>query len=299
MRNVLYSSAFVPPELIRAHSFEPVFGAAGRGQASEPVSECAGVCEYMRAFINEASQATEVAAVIVTTECDQMRRGCEFAHRSAPPPTFLLNVPASGRTAAMQAAYLSELRRLDRFLGEVGGGPVSAAELCRTMLACEAERGASARVESNPGRIPLAVIGAHSTCTDEVLEAAIEACGGHIVLIGMEHGERGRPARFKQSVAATNPLAELARAYFDTIPGIFQRPNEPLFEWLRDSVARSGARGVVLVRQQWCDLWHAEVPRLREALDVPLLDLDIGGTELDASNRMRLQALLETLRFEA
>lgn len=299
MRRILYSSAFVPRELLRAHSFAPVFGIAGRAHPNQPVPEGAGVCSYMQAFINEACRAPEVAALIVTTECDQMRRGSEFAHRGVKPPTFLLNVPASGRSAAMQTAYLSELRRLDRFLAEVGGGPVSAAELWRMMRACEAQRSAAPRKEPEAGRIPLAVIGAHSRCSDETLASEVAALGGCIVLTGLEHGERGRPAPFEHSMTDADPLAELARAYFNTIPGIFQRPNVHLFEWLRSSVAASGARGVILLRQPWCDLWHAEVPRLREALDVPLLDLDGGGEELEAQGRMRLQALLESLRFEA
>lgn len=52
-----------------------------------------------------------------------------------------------------------------------------------------------------------------------------------------------------------------------------------------------------LLRQLWCDKWHAEVQRLREALaGVPLLDLDLDGNGVTPRYRTRLQAFLEGLR---
>ena len=44
----------------------------------------------------------------------------------------------------------------------------------------------------------------------------------------------------------------------------------------------------ILLRQVWCDLWHAEVKRLRDWLDLPLLDLDLNGDDPVARNRTRV-----------
>jgi len=299
MRTVLYCSAFVPPELIRAHSFEPVFGIMGDTRPRGPVPEVAGACAFMRTFINEACEGEDVAAVIATSDCDQMRRGSEFAERSGKPPMFLLNLPATWQTPGMREAYLTELQLLDRFLSELAGAPLSGDELWRTMQECEAQRAATPSVQLSPDKIPLVVVGAHLTPHDETLRSEIEACGGQVVLDGMESGERGRPALFDSARGEASPLEELARAYFDVVPGIFQRPNDRFFDWLRAGVAESGARGVIVLRQQWCDLWHAEVSRMRDMLDVPLLDLDLAGKEAGARNHMRIQALIETLRYGA
>ena len=89
-------------------------------------------------------------------------------------------------------------------------------------------------------------------------------------------------------------LSELCDAYL-AIPDVGWRPNHGLFVWLRDHIAARGVRGVVLLRNVWCDLWHAEVARLREWLPVPLLDIDLDGEPAVGRNRTRVQAFMEAL----
>jgi len=88
-------------------------------------------------------------------------------------------------------------------------------------------------------------------------------------------------------------MAALSDAYFGAIPSVFSRPNSRLYRWLARELPASGARGVVLLRYVWCDLWHAEAARLREWLKVPLLDIDLVGREALARSRTRLEAFLE------
>ena len=52
-------------------------------------------------------------------------------------------------------------------------------------------------------------------------------------------------------------------------------------------------RGIVVVVPPWCDLWRAEIPRLREWAPVPVLALDLAGDEAPASAATRIQAFLE------
>ena len=49
------------------------------------------------------------------------------------------------------------------------------------------------------------------------------------------------------------------------------------------------------MRHLWCDKWHAEVQRLKDTLDVPLLDLDVDGGPVALRHRTRVQAFLEGL----
>jgi benzoyl-CoA reductase/2-hydroxyglutaryl-CoA dehydratase subunit BcrC/BadD/HgdB len=69
-------------------------------------------------------------------------------------------------------------------------------------------------------------------------------------------------------------LDEVADAYFGTIPDIFRRPNIALYEWVARAVREAAVRGVLLIVHPWCDLWRAEIPRLRETARVPLLPVD-------------------------
>ena len=55
-------------------------------------------------------------------------------------------------------------------------------------------------------------------------------------------------------------------------------------------------KGVILVRCVWCDLWHAEIHRLREWLAVPLLDMDLDGEDPVNRCTTRIQAFLEAFR---
>ena len=97
---------------------------------------------------------------------------------------------------------------------------------------------------------------------------------------------------------AEDPLDELARIYFDAIPDAFRRPNTRLYEWLGREVSARSVRGIILRRYPVCDLWHAELERLRTWSDVPVLDLDVEtGDEGEASRTLaRIEAFLEMLR---
>ena len=127
----------------------------------------------------------------------------------------------------------------------------------------------------------------------------VEAFGGRVVLDGTLSGERGLPPPFDRERLAQDPLSALVEAYFEGIPDVFRRPNSALFAWLRQRLAERGARGVILWHYAWCDLWLAEVSRLKEELGLPLLHLDAGDTaELNPQMVKRVEAFLEVLTRE-
>ena len=55
-------------------------------------------------------------------------------------------------------------------------------------------------------------------------------------------------------------------------------------------------RGVIVRRYVWCDMWHGEVYRLKEELDIPVIDIDVSG-QAGAYERVksRIEAFVEML----
>jgi hypothetical protein len=57
-------------------------------------------------------------------------------------------------------------------------------------------------------------------------------------------------------------------------------------------------RGLIIWRYVWCDIWHAEVHRLKHWSPVPVLDLDASDGDEGSLSRTagRLEAFLEMLK---
>ncbi len=144
---------------------------------------------------------------------------------------------------------------------------------------------------------PLALLGGPLMAGDEVLLLAVARAGGRIVLDGSEGGERTLPAPIDRKRLAADPLDELVRAYFDTIPDVFRRPNTKLYEWLGKHLPARSVRGILFRRNLFCDLWHAELHRLRAWSDLPVLELDAAAGDEGEMNRAvgRIEAFLETV----
>jgi benzoyl-CoA reductase/2-hydroxyglutaryl-CoA dehydratase subunit BcrC/BadD/HgdB len=116
------------------------------------------------------------------------------------------------------------------------------------------------------------------------------------VLDATEYGERSLPGLADMEKLRADPLRELARIYFQTIPDAFRRPDAMLHDYLRREIVARGAQAVLLVRCVWCDQWHAQVARLKATLGVPVVDIDFGPSSTDRGRICsRIDALLEGL----
>ena len=330
MPTIHYVSPFVPAEWIAAHGFAPVRlfpHQAGQGPLLGPLE---GLCPYARAFANACGAdlpvRTAPAGVVAATTCDQMRRASEWLARDGLPPLFTLNVPATWQTAGAQRMYLDELKRLGRFLVRLGATAPSDARLAEVMREWDTQREAARAARSRltgrayaealaelhrTGRFPvppasaplllqgarLALVGGPLCASDLWVYDLIEDSGGRVVLDATETGERALPPPFDRRGLSDAPLLELATAYFGRLPDAFRRPNSQLYAWLKQEFSARGVRGVLFVREVWCDLWHAEQERLREWCGLPFAELDFGGGG-DARGRAetRVQTLLGMLR---
>lgn len=298
MKPILYTSPYVPAEWVAAYGLEPMRLVPGReGGMAGPVQPNEGVCPFMRLFVNEALQH-EAAGIVLATTCDQMRHAWDVFGREVDRPCFLLNVPSTWKSSAAQGLYRDELVRLGRFLESVGGMAPSRDVLVETMETYarrRQERMVVAAPKGDAAGVPVALLGGHLTGADLALHRLVAESGGRIVLDATEEGERAQPAGFDCRRLREDPLGVLVAAYFGAIPDVFRRPNGELFAWVEREVAARKVRGVILVRQVWCDKWQAEVHRLRELLEVPLLDVDFDGESCGARSRTRIAAFMEVV----
>ncbi|MCX5684659.1 MAG: 2-hydroxyacyl-CoA dehydratase family protein [Planctomycetota bacterium] len=336
MKTVIYSSPFVPAEWLAAHGVRPQRIRPDPAAALPSTAPLAGVCPYARAFIGDVLARGGADAAVLATTCDQMRRAAEWLAASGGPQVFLLNVPATWQTPAAARLYRDELQRLGRFLVELGGQTPTQEFLAETIAAYDARRqslrGAlgslSARQASDaiaqydlgeegwqghatardhatrrsnspdpPRGTPVALIGGPLMRGDERLFDLISHSGGRVVLDGTESGPRTLPAPVDRRRLKGDPLLELMDAYFGAIPDAFRRPDTALYAWLARELAASGARGVIVWRYVWCDMWAASATRLREMTGLPVLDLDVSGDESGHTRAAgRIQAFMEVLR---
>jgi benzoyl-CoA reductase/2-hydroxyglutaryl-CoA dehydratase subunit BcrC/BadD/HgdB len=318
---VASASPWVPPEWIAAHGLRParvdVSVRAGRGRAVR------GLCPYAAAM----PHGLRCDALVLPTICDPMRYTAALLAGRDELPVFLFNVPSTWQTRTARRIYTEELARLSRFLVQCGGRSPADDQLADVMRHYEGQRatlrarrpmmspqafaraitavyaGGTFAPDAAPtppadGGLALALLGGPLPEEDYDLFDLVTQAGGKIVLDGTEWGERTWPAAFDPRLLDEEPLAALVASYFDAIPDVFRRPNAPLFDWVRHALAARQIRGLLVRRYLWCDLWHAEVERLRQMGSVPVLEIDVA--EGDAGEKLRilgrLEAFLETLR---
>ena len=147
--------------------------------------------------------------------------------------------------------------------------------------------------------LPLAIVGGPLLEGHFEVFDVVERFGGRIVLDATASGELTMPGPIDGRRAAENPLAELARAYFGSIPHAMRRPDSMLHDYLARELAARKVRGVLLHRQLWCDLWHGQLPRIRQAAALPVLDIDVADEDADFGRQAgRIQAFMEMLGGE-
>lgn len=320
---VFLTSPWVPPEWVRAHGLQPrgIWSAADFQHGVWPIS--AGVCAFAEAVVRFA-EASRDSAVILTTTCDQMRRGFDAAVLREERRAFLFNLPATWQTAAAGEIFRSELERLGQFLVAIGGSAPSPDLLRQELL--ESSRTRKRLLELAPGscsrgfaeavarfhwdgafsppppvgpadQIPLALVGGPFLAAHWKLLDEIEAAGGRVALNATETGERSLMPAFELESGAAHPFDVLVHGYLDNIVDMFQRPNTRLYSWLKLRLGERHVRGIVLWQFTGCDLWRAEVQTLRETFGLPVLLLEAGDDAGTTPREItRLQAFVEMLR---
>jgi hypothetical protein len=238
--------------------------------------------------------------MIFTTACDQMRRAADAA-AGGHTRVFLLNLPATWQTPAVRRLYHYEIKRLGRFLVDLGGRPPADEKLesvildwnrrlqqLHKILPHARSRQAAETLMSFfhdgivPGIVPpaissgtpLALVGGPLLPSQFAIFDAIESVGGRVVLNATEPGERCLLPPLAPRLNDQTPLALLTDHYFDHSVDVFHRPNSRLYKWLGTRLAERHVQGILLWIHVGCDLWRSEAASLREAFGLPVLVLD-------------------------
>jgi benzoyl-CoA reductase/2-hydroxyglutaryl-CoA dehydratase subunit BcrC/BadD/HgdB len=122
--------------------------------------------------------------------------------------------------------------------------------------------------------------------------------GASVVINGLESGPSCTP-RLSQLTIDAQPeaiIAQLAETYFASIRDIFRRPNNAFYRWLSTELKRQDPKGVLVVKNSWCDQWTVETVRLREWCKLPVLELEFTSSTLSLSALSRIEAFIETCR---
>lgn len=329
MNRVLYTSLFIPPDWIAAHGLAPS-RVIGTDAASRPGAlGREGVCPFLRSFVSEVTTMSDGLGVVMTTTCDQMRRAVDLVAQQGEIPVCLVNIPSTWQSKASRELYYNELHRLGRFLVSRGGTHPSDERLAEVMLHYDQLRAslknladrlpprgwaevaeafqrtnalnrlasADIRAVQHTG-VPVALLGGPRRQEDRTLFDLITAAGGYVALDASDNGMRGLCRPFDPDRVRDDPFKELADAYFDSIVDVSRRPNDGFYQWLEPRLQKRAIGGIILHRYLWCDLWHAEVERIRQRFGLPLLDLDLDGEDLltEERTRTRIGAFLEMLR---
>jgi benzoyl-CoA reductase/2-hydroxyglutaryl-CoA dehydratase subunit BcrC/BadD/HgdB len=329
MKTIIYTCPYVPAEWIAAHGLRACRLLLDQVEPASALARTEGVCPFVRNFIGEVMNNKRAAGVIVTTVCDQMRRAFDIIVRKCRFPAFLMNVPNTWQNLESHKLYIDELKRLSKFLTRLGGKSPSSDTLVTIMLEYDSARKSilAAREYLSAGRyaeaiaalgrdgpdkeldyvtateaainvVRLAMIGGPLMKQDFALFDMIEQSGGRIVLDATETGELGLCTPFDRRRLMDEPLMELADAYFGGINDASRRPNSELYKWLQRELTSRRVQGIIFRRYLWCDLWHAEVQRLKNWIDLPVLDIDTGGDNDNERHQTanRIRAFLEMMQ---
>ena len=242
--------------------------------------------------------------MVLGAHCDQMRRAGELLTKQEgvdPSQLFLFQMPATWKTEAAKTHYRDELYRLSRFLGDAAGiakypvSPVACNGSGKWPVAGDRANNANSSNLIKKLRPRVALLAGDTIDDSPSLAELIHNAGGQVVLDATDGGERTRPSEPDPTLLATDPLEALVNSYFDHIRDVYRRPNSQLYDWLDRRMAEQQVQGLILHRYVWCDLWHAEVGRLKQWSRVPVLDLDNDG-QWSGSLQTRLEAFLEVLQ---
>lgn len=286
MKKILYSSQYIPSEWISAHGLEPVRPYYKFSEAYEGEGE--GICPYAE-MMYQNSLSGDIDAAVFTTRCDQMRRISELCRLSGE-NSFLMNIPATWQNPVSVEIYKNELIRLSRFLTEISGKDVSYEKfknlLIKKQLPVEKKRGKRIALMGGPD------IGSDS----DLINILGENCA-NITLDATEQGEITKPNIDFENLEK-DPVVEIANSHFKEMPDIAKRPNTQFYKKTAEIIKKRKVEGIIVRLYPWCDLWHAEVQRIKEYFGLPLLQITADvNVEFEKDKRLqtRLKAFLEMI----
>ena len=321
-----YFCGKTPIELLQTYGFKPVRILAPATVLSESRGEDLLGSESCFWCRSTASLAAEIAKVssrdifIGSTTCDQSRRAFELLYSIYPDRCFMINVPATRTENAFQLFY-QEIKRLGLWLSSINEtyptdddfsvtinmwqnirksllakrlsiSTISYIQRATEILSGEVPAEILSEEQTNDG-VPIIITGAPITSAHSDFITFIENNGGKIVSIATNTVDSFLELDINIS---SNPLQDIALAYFNSPPSIWERPNNRFYTWLGEKIATTHAKGLIWAAPTFCDLWNCEKERARRKLGIPILGFELTSSEINSPrSQTRIEAFLENL----
>ena len=334
--DVLLTSPWIPAEWVRAHGLAAhgIWFAKSFEEEAQPLDT--GVCAFAESTVRLARHHSGAAVVFTTACDQLRRGFDDLARQRSSALLFNLPATRSPAARQLYRAELERLGQFLRECGGLTPTPemlqneLEQTDTDRRRLRaaaenCTARRYAAAVAEFHgwgseyrtgqlalplptpdptpltrppfSNRIPLALIGSPLGEADWNLFDQVETAGGRVVLNATKTGEFSLCPTFEGWPTDPDSMLDtLVAGYFDHLVDVFQRPNEPLYNWLRPRLQSRHVRGIILWTFAGCDLWRAEMQTLRETFDLPVLLLEASAAAAVIPRDLtRLQAFLASL----
>lgn len=278
----------LPDEWFDAHGCRRIRGfPLGMTPALPPIP--AGICDTVAA-VQYLSTCPEIAGIVITSGCDQMRHAVERIHSEK---IFLFNMPSVCMSGGATMLYADELRRMGIWLTQRSG--IKPNETRSLTIASSHARERLERCiqadEAVTPHIPVALVGGPIIWEKQHVIKYFQSLGLEMMLDATENGERHfwvEPS--KAGIADTYAGA-------GCVPDPFRRPNDRFYLWLAERIRCRKIAALILIRTAWCDQWRGVLPRLKTELKIPVIEwvIDLSGGLPDARTKTRLEALAESL----
>jgi len=294
------------------------------------------VCSYCKTlignFIQKSAIHKHVDFIVGLITCDQMRRTLERLSTDLDLPVFPVQLPSTNSTQAEDYFILGIQNAMDNIAGYLGNtidfnivreqeqlrvesakivsdlmwkGSVSPLIMhrishlftwSRPLQFLEFIKDISPAISTYTPRFSLITIGS-ALCEEDdtmariVLERNIGLiplhCTGLTMVDGMQSIE---------NIADKEVLPALSRIYFRMPACIRTRPNTGVFDRIRETLQRTGAKGIILKTLTFCDLWYTEKERIKKSFGVPVLVYNAGYGEGESERiKTRLETFLDTV----
>jgi len=148
---------------------------------------------------------------------------------------------------------------------------------------------------NNEKKVPLMVAGSPFTLEELEFFTMIETMGVKIVADATCTGDRHIDFEI---VETGNLLINLADAYFSKTPCIWSRPNNELYDYMKNLIKNNIVWGIIWKSVRFCDVWSTEASRAKEIFGLPLLQIDVTYSDFAAPRiATRVEAFVESLRM--
>lgn len=279
-----------------------------------------------------------VDGAMVATVCDTNRHLFDiWQHRKVFPYLWLVRAPSTATDLAVRY-YCRELQRLARELAAVSGKGVTEEALWQSITLFNENRALLRRFyEARPnsgispeeavyvfgaalvmpvedhnammkrlldslpsgrspdGSVPLMISAVNINMAVDVVKMA-GRYGATVVTDDLIHNSRYGSQLIEEQ---GDPFEALARGYLRRIPAPGMYSFEERASYIRETMEKSGARGLIYVVQQYCDAFAMEYAILKERLDawgIPHLKIEAEDTPASVEQlNVRVQSFVESL----